>query len=171
MATSEELRDQSRQATAEARTLAVRMGELPSLIEAKRAEIRAARIQAARDGEDPTTATVALESDLEGLRAELADLPDIHYAKRELAADLQIGAEEALIDETGPQIQQAEQELEPLEIAEAQAKEAAVAKRRQVSALENTVRGALRRRERLETLQETIAREGPRPLAAFGAEN
>jgi chromosome segregation ATPase len=169
--TSAEDRAAAEAATSTATQLAARLSEIGAEIEVKREEIRQARINAARDGQVPSEApaVVALEGELAELESELRDLPETHFAAREEAHAMFITAESSLIAETRPLLAQAEAELGPLQVAEAQARTAREAKEREVSELRGVIAGAERRRLRNEKELERVEKEGPRPLAAFGA--
>ena len=159
-------------ATQEATQLADRLSEIGAEIDAKKEEIRLARIAAARAGTAPSAdATVTtLEGELQDLYDELEDLPEQHMAAREDAAALEIAAETNLEAALKPQLETAEGELGPLEDALQDARAARDEKLAEVQSLRNQIAGARTRRDRHENLLVQISADGPRGPALFAGQ-
>jgi predicted nucleic acid-binding Zn-ribbon protein len=151
-------------ATNRATVLADRRATIEQEIEDKQAEIVQLRINAARAGTPVGDAAVTEKAELDALLAERDTLPERHFAAQEEAAALFVQAETELINETLPQITQAQADLTPLEVAAANAEAARVAQAARLSELRGVSSIAEERRRRNEKHMEAVERVGVQPL-------
>jgi len=161
--TVQDLRREAQEAMEEVGRLARRLGSIDAEIQAERQRIAADRVGAARRGESVAAAGDRLT--LEGLEAERVELPELHFAARLKTSATNIAAEEAVIAETVPQVEQAEKDLEPLVEALAEAQAAVDAQKAHLGQLRGVVSGARERRKRHEAMIVQVEAEGPRKLA------
>ena len=159
-----EVREQAEAKMEEAGELAQRMLEVQGEIVDLEEKIRAARIAAARAGENPSEAIAALQVELDGVVSERDDLPEHHFAARLRSLELGIQAEGRLMAEAVEGIARAQEEIEPLRQALEKAQARFDEKDRELNEWYGIHQAASERQARAISEIEGVELEGPRPL-------